>query len=860
MSTESWLSTALPSHSIFTLPSAPAQAFGVASSSTAANPTGGLGKHAKRSTMVVRGGDLIVAVDHEIRMCSLGEVKSGGRGSFKTLRTPNLNFEITSLVPSPTGKLLAVLGSRQVVVIVLPRPGYINLVTPTVECRSIPIGSYHHSPSSSPLTKALWHPLSSTLSSLLLLTLDGQLREYDPLKDAEEPQQVVSLLPPMLNKKSGRNSGYWAAEEPGSREAVSFALGRGEGDWGSISIYGLMENGDIYGICPFLPSVARLPRSLIYSLSTVTAQKLSFLHSPSLSSSTSSITTVLPDPILLARYHAQKQWIDQLIRQIPSADIEDASDEETSGEPVEVKLEDMKGSLKRTAVQGPFLFDPPPKEIDDEEGEEDLTGSATDLFMVGLGEDGTAEEEIGKKGEVLGVLGIVWKDGRVDVCLEVEKMEGVWSGGKTVISESNPTLSVYESITLLPSPRSLPSSLRTALRATSPSFFVDPLYEDTVYVHHALGVHCIVMKSWMGPLGRALGLEDEDKREVELGRVVGRGVGSLVGCVVDSVSEDGQTSAPIQSVAIISDVYLSYSLLTLTSSLQLVALELALRVATPSSPALVPLALGAPTPSSSSPPSPSSHYTSYLRTDPFVVPTILEDRSSLPLKARIALPPPPSGQTKTLESITPDNLRYLGKTIQSFRSSTREILSAGSAVQARLDLQLKELERQMDKVMKIEDLTASMRFGSKHGSKEGLQARVERVRNVQKELISRVDKTLQGLMDRHQPMLSDMEKAWFAELRQLNEEVGGKTLGEEEGGLRSRVATIENHLNVLRPQLEEMRARALEHKEMKQKQNAALGRHQLARLEDELATESKLISSVTSKLDRLSVQTNAVTL
>lgn len=112
------------------------------------------------------------------------------------------------------------------------------------------ISPYHHAPSNSPLSKVLWHPLSTQSTSLLVLTLDGLLREYDPLTDAEEPQQQLSLLPPRMG---GRGYGV---DEPGEREAVSFCLGRGEGDWGWLSVYGLMANGDVYGVCPFLPKNA----------------------------------------------------------------------------------------------------------------------------------------------------------------------------------------------------------------------------------------------------------------------------------------------------------------------------------------------------------------------------------------------------------------------------------------------------------------------------------------------------------------------------------------------------------------------------------------------------------------------------
>ena len=330
-----------------------------------------------------------------------------------------------------------------------------------------------------------------------------------------------------------------------------------------------------------------------------------------------------------------------------------------------------------------------------------------------------------------------------------------------------------------------------------------------------------------------------------------------------------RTSAPIHSVAIISDVYLSYSLLALTSSLQQVGLELSLRVDSPPSPSLSPAKLSSsslpPTPSSSS----TSHYISLLGVEPFTIPSILADRSGLPTKPRVLLSQS-NGGSKPFESISPENLRFLGKTVQSFRSDIRDTLSAGSTVQARLDLQLKELERQLSKLASASDMAEELRNGEVGaGGKEGLRKRVERVMETQGALIGRVDKVLQKLMDNHQPLLSDYEQKWFGELGRMKEEVGLQVeRAVEGGGLKARTALVsssrlsltnefifssltpfvarfqsrssfqlENHLQILRPKLEELAQNDADRAHQKKQQSAALGKHQLARLEQQLAAE-----------------------
>lgn len=75
-------------------------------------------------------------------------------------------------------------------------------------------------------------------------------REYDVAEDPEEPQQVLSFVP---NKKAGKS---YIAEDPSEREVASFALGKGRGDWGPLTVFAVMKSGDIYSICPYLPQNA----------------------------------------------------------------------------------------------------------------------------------------------------------------------------------------------------------------------------------------------------------------------------------------------------------------------------------------------------------------------------------------------------------------------------------------------------------------------------------------------------------------------------------------------------------------------------------------------------------------------------
>ena len=257
----------------------------------------------------------------------------------QVLHTPTITFEIQQLVLNSTSKLLAVVGAHSVVVVVLPRRGWSTAVGKTIECRSVltngiwfllvtsfiasrrgnrprrhsrkltilrfrsitatknsclPIGAFYHSlPGSPSIASVLWHPLGADASSLLLLTADCTLREYTVSEDVSEPAQVVSFSRSGSDAadKKGKGGGGarfgFSAIEKDAETAAAMCVGQGKADWGPLTLYALMRNGDVVSLCPFLPKKAcvlacvRPPsfqfRSLILT-ALVLQCRLAFLH------------------------------------------------------------------------------------------------------------------------------------------------------------------------------------------------------------------------------------------------------------------------------------------------------------------------------------------------------------------------------------------------------------------------------------------------------------------------------------------------------------------------------------------------------------------------------------------------------
>lgn len=83
------------------------------------------------------------------------------------------------------------------------------------------------------------------------------------------------------------------------------------------------------------------------------------------------------------------------------------------------------------ARQGPFLLQPSPRTLEGSEG-----GDATDITYLAFGTDEEDGDGEGGETEHLGIVMIVFQDGKVDVCLDVEKVEARWESRQVSFSRS----------------------------------------------------------------------------------------------------------------------------------------------------------------------------------------------------------------------------------------------------------------------------------------------------------------------------------------------------------------------------------------------------------------------------------------
>ena len=107
-------------------------------------------------------------------------------------------------------------------------------------------------------------------------------------------------------------------------------------------------------------------------------------------------------------YDYQQKYISALLRQITNNTASSGSHTVVLHPPTTLKSSPSK--------QGPFLFQPAPLQLSKSEG-----GDATDILYSSY-DNGLLDE--GQAG--LGVIFVVFQDGRVDFCLDVDKIEARW--------------------------------------------------------------------------------------------------------------------------------------------------------------------------------------------------------------------------------------------------------------------------------------------------------------------------------------------------------------------------------------------------------------------------------------------------
>jgi len=475
-------------------------------------------------------------------------IKNETRTSYKRITTDRkIDYYVNSISINKNGKLLALIGEEGVNVMIIPQT--INQINvEEVHANVITVGSDIYSSNSGiKIVKAAWHPLSSTNSHLVILSSDGCLRLFDVSSESKEPEQRYFIGPQYYNEYKSYNSSLYIPGRSISgnseeMETVSFTFGSGD-DWEIFTIYILMKNGDVYAICPFLPSKSTVKKSLLENLSLSIEQRWK--------------ESDPEDLVADQQYRLQRCWISTVLQNLKPVKINDLDE---NGEEEVI----INGNISRfkdihPVIQGPFLLQPAPIEFDPDE---------CDL-------DNIASSIISLKTEPFSIIVIAFTNGKVDVCLNVAPVEALWMSNNDMVQDFElPVLAVYETIDL--KLKDIPDNFN--IKENVVNIKEDKHYPDVCYIYHHGGVHTISFNNWLSLFSD---INNNNNLIQKFQDILNREIPSEVSLKISTFSS-GEN--PVVGLATTTGVFVGYNLLVLSSSNAFVSIELPIRIKSSSLP------------------------------------------------------------------------------------------------------------------------------------------------------------------------------------------------------------------------------------------------------------------------------------
>ncbi|KAI8647071.1 hypothetical protein BD408DRAFT_479486 [Parasitella parasitica] len=778
--------------------------------------------------ITIRDNDLFVAIGSQIRVLNLANFKDNwlkahkeaNAGStdlqdswilstpYKILDTPEINYNIVSLTPNNNGRLLAVCGEHRLEIVCLPRQAFSDYASSgiiprrEVDCRTL---SVIHSKSRADILKIEWHPLSETHTHIVILGNDNMLRIFDVSNDIENPEQSFDLSP--LEQKPSttppiQRIGFSIDDDSDNsdEDVVTFTLGgpsKDKSGWEPFTVFYALRGGHIYSLCPVIPFRSIVRRSHLDNLACIVDVK----YQQAKSSEKHDFKT------LSHLFNLQSAWIDDLFQ---TAKIARRSNDSDSL----VVVSDEQHSRYPTLRQGPFLISHTQPLDNGIEASDLLFINPEPVRVLALGlTDGSVHNYL-----LSGEVDAQWQMPVSSATHSWQKELGI------LLSESAclPKASLYEVINL--KSQELP-------RYQTVTFVSDPLYKDTFFIYHAAGVHAVAMGTWIQPLRDAIlkyesGNNSESKRVLD-GLLKEKSKSEVRSLVNASPFKDA--FVPIIGLVLTSDIYLSYSLLALTSEYRLVTRDLNMRrevdIPEEAEKAVKAQLHDIGTEEDER----EKGYEPILSLPLFKPPPQLD---TLPKQPKIVVPSAMSGPQEIV--INEETLRFISKSTEQIRRETRDLKKAASHIDSRLCTQQKEFERQVNAVR---DLYFKLQ---ETNSKEAKQAQEQKLRDISQrhaKLRLRIDEQLRSLMKTYQPELSNEEKDWIEKLEKLAKQVSG------ESGYVARIELlkeqVERQTRVTKPKAHKF---------------ADMNPSQLKSILSTLKQQSSDIAHVTERMERLEVK------
>ncbi|KAH3975010.1 hypothetical protein HBI55_173900 [Parastagonospora nodorum] len=535
--TPNWLSRPSPGYQLF----APRQANG---NGVAAKKKKDFGP---RKTIATRGSEVFVAVGHEIRWADLVNLKEGVEPAYRTLRI-SIPLPITRLTMSPQEDYLAVSTSHTVHVVHLPDASLLEDDDDSpIKPKTFQVGPTAHVTEESPVATTLWHPLGYHGRCLVTITKAGVVRLWEVNRadrsTFSEPALSIDLpkLANATNDQEDLSASKFGAAKGFSPDSVDLEVAsacfgdfpdqEGVHGWAPMTLWIAMVTGDVYALCPLLPSKWQLVDSpgAFTLLQTLTSSiNVNYANcSDDADASQDELKTS----------EKQISWLADILYEEPFME------ELPNGDSIKVFARPSSQSAV-PLLQGPFNVAP---EVEDYE--------LSDMIVYSLKTLSDGSEEEAAEGLPTAVVCLLTDTCKVHVCLDLQGIVGRWlPSPEDEIEDAEPPehdLIIAETITLVPGEQSSFNQSITPDVHTDFSFFVS----------HASGVFYVSLEPWIRKLENELSQPQVEGADFRIQRLL-ESANSSVEKYLQRKPAGSPAEQEVTSAVVIEDGNIGYLLLT----------------------------------------------------------------------------------------------------------------------------------------------------------------------------------------------------------------------------------------------------------------------------------------------------------
>lgn len=371
-----------------------------------------------RKTIATRDTEIFVAVGHEIRWADLTRLKEDESPVYNTFKT-SIPLPIERLTISPTGEYLAVSTSHTVHVIVLPDSSLLSAADNTpIKPKTFQVGPTTHVREESSVASVLWHPLGYHGRCLVTTTHSGIVRlwEINRADRSSFCEATLSIdLQKLANAKNDQEdlgaSQYGVSKgfspDYADLEVASACFGdspdqEGVHGWAPMTLWIATVSGDVYALCPLLPTRWQLlesPGAETFKQTLISTINVNHADV------TENSAAPLADMVLADK---QIKWLSDIIYQEPLTEQLSTEDTVTVfGRPTSVPAVPL--------LQGPFSVLP---EVEDFE--------LSDMIVYSLKTFTEGGDETIAEGLPSAVVCLLTDTCDVHVCLDLEGIVGRW--------------------------------------------------------------------------------------------------------------------------------------------------------------------------------------------------------------------------------------------------------------------------------------------------------------------------------------------------------------------------------------------------------------------------------------------------